>query len=71
LIYIYLIYLIGYLEPPSSPYKIGIEEENKRCQAWDGLTARDVISVKTQFLGLTCEARVGLVASLLEHPTTI
>jgi hypothetical protein len=30
-----------------------------------------VISIKTQFFGLTCEARVGLVASLLEHPTSI
>jgi hypothetical protein len=33
--------------------------------------ACDILSVKTQFLGLTCEAREGLVASLLEHPTTI
>jgi hypothetical protein len=32
---------------------------------------RTVISVKTQSFGLTCEARVGLVVSLLEHPTTI
>jgi hypothetical protein len=33
--------------------------------------ARDVLSVKTQFFGLTCEARVGLVAILLEHPIVI
>jgi hypothetical protein len=33
--------------------------------------ARSVFSVKTQSFGLTCEARVGLVASLLEHPATI
>jgi hypothetical protein len=33
--------------------------------------ARNVLFIKTQFLGLTCEARVGLVASLLEHPTVI
>jgi hypothetical protein len=33
--------------------------------------AHDVLSVKTQFLGLTCEARVGLVALLLEHPAAI
>jgi hypothetical protein len=29
---------------------------------------RSVLSVKTQFFGLTVTARVGLVASLLEHP---
>jgi hypothetical protein len=33
--------------------------------------ARSVLSVKTQFFGLTCEVTVGLVASLLEHPTVI
>jgi hypothetical protein len=29
--------------------------------------ARSVLSVKTQSFELTCEARVGLIASLLEH----
>jgi hypothetical protein len=35
------------------------------------MARRSVLSVKTQSFGLTCEAMVGLVASLLEHPTTI
>jgi hypothetical protein len=33
--------------------------------------ARSVFSVKTQSFELTCEARVGLVAILLEHPAVI
>jgi hypothetical protein len=33
--------------------------------------AQSVLSVRTQSFGLTCEARVGLVAILLEHPTII
>jgi hypothetical protein len=32
---------------------------------------RSVLSIKTQSFGLTCEARVGLVAILLEHPGVI
>jgi hypothetical protein len=33
--------------------------------------ARSVLSVRTQSFELTCEARVGLVAILLEHPRVI
>jgi hypothetical protein len=33
--------------------------------------ARSVLSVKPQSFGLTYEARVGLLAILLEHPTVI
>ena len=35
------------------------------------MAQRSIISVKTQFFGLTMTARVSLVASLLEHPTVI
>jgi hypothetical protein len=33
--------------------------------------ALSVLSVRTQSFGMTCEARVGLVGILLEHPTVI
>ena len=35
------------------------------------MAQRSVLSVKTQFFGLTVTARVGLIALLLEHPTII
>jgi hypothetical protein len=35
------------------------------------MARRSVLFIKIQFFGLTCEGRVGLVVSLLEHPTTI